>query len=71
MKFTVPMKTPDAMTNAIRRALPRDTTDEDAAAIIDEETVLCDRWFQCGEFVEIAVDTDAMTATVELRRTRP
>jgi len=70
MKFTIHMKTPDAVDYAIRDALPapEDESDEEAywnhEAEWEQVTELCSKWFKHGEAVSIEIDTEAKTATV-------
>lgn len=78
MKFTVTMKDPDTLTDAIADAVKADVkrlglSDRETAALIEirvEEVgdVAC-RWFEYGEYLAVEIDTEAKTCTVlEVRR---
>jgi hypothetical protein len=74
MKFTVSMKCPDALHEAIeeavKKSLPDIGMDDDERDAVAEKRYektkdLCvKQWFQYGEYIDVEVDTDAMTCTV-------
>lgn len=73
MKFTVTMKDPDTLTDAIEEAvreeveamgLPEDEAEALMEARADKVGRLCDRWFEYGEYLQVEIDTEAETATV-------
>ena len=73
MKFTVTFKDPDALDDQIREAVHAEVEDlglskEDAAAIeearYERASADVSKWFKYGEYVTIALDTEADTATV-------
>jgi uncharacterized protein YggE len=74
MKFTVTMKDPDTLHDAIDEAVTEDVAkmeglDEDERqAVIDarKEKVqeLCNKWFEYGEYLRVEIDTEAKTCTV-------
>lgn len=76
MKFTVTMKDPDTLQDAIREAVKNDveaTTagldDEEREAVVEQQRFekvqkVCERWFRYGEYLSVEVDTDAQTCTV-------
>lgn len=63
MKFTVCMKTPDALSYAIESAADEQDCED---FNIDQEEVekLCRKWFKDGETVWLEIDTNAMTCEV-------
>lgn len=74
MKFTVQMKDPDTLHDAIREAVDAELAampglDEDEREAVAEkrrEKVddICRAWFRHGEYLTVEVDTDAKTCTV-------
>ena len=72
MRFTVTMKTPDALEDAIRERAKTMLYDKrnhyDYNDDVDELTrktlSICKNWFKYNESVTIIVDTDAMTCEV-------
>lgn len=64
MRFTVNLKTPDALDLAVKDALQSNEPTlasyelNDAARAIKEA---CAAWFRCGEMVTLEIDTDAGT----------
>lgn len=81
MKFTVTMKDPDVLEDAIERAAEKSVLEEYPTMATKERELLTEvrcevarqvagQWFEYGEYIDVEVDTDAGTATV-LRRGRP
>lgn len=80
MKFTVSMKTPDALERAIYEALSEEseaTQDPETGEYSDTEAVdnkaediknLCKKWFRYNEHVTLEIDTVEQTCTVRSRR---
>lgn len=78
MKFRVTMKDPDTLYDAIQDAVDEQVKEQFAdIPDFDEEDMepvkerrrerigeLCAKWFQYGEYLEVEIDTDAMTCTV-------
>ncbi len=73
MKFTVTMKHPDALHDAIAQAveskvallgLAKDEAVRVAELRAEKVRDVCGKWFHYGELVSIEIDTDAGTATV-------
>lgn len=72
MKFTVTMKDPDtlydAITDAVIDNLPSIEDEEERSAVseIKEEKAreVCKKWFEYGEYLTVEIDTEAETATV-------
>ena len=65
MKFTIYMKTPDAVEYAIENAMDNEVADdEDQYEIRENLKELCSKWFSYGECVGIEIDTDTEIATV-------
>lgn len=73
MKFTVSMKDPDTLQDAIyeavRTQIPIVGLDANELDMIRErraETIaaLCTNWFEWGEYLRVEIDTDAKTCTV-------
>jgi hypothetical protein len=73
MIIKVTMKTPDAMSEAIKdavaREMPVNMDEDERQEMFDErveqaETVLR-QWFRWGEILDISFDTETKTATVE------
>jgi hypothetical protein len=73
MRFTVEMKCPDALDRAIEEAAdgevggPRDSEEHDIKfkAAVEKAKAVSARWFKCGEFIQVTIDTDAGTCVVE------
>lgn len=74
MKFTIYMKTPDAVHFAIERAVANEMEDREFSSEEEREEEVdnlkaelqeqCHKWFRYGESVGIEVDTEAGTAKV-------
>jgi hypothetical protein len=74
MKFTVTMKDPDTLHDAIKDAVEEDLAkieglddgDREALAERREEITrgIASTWFRYGEYLSVEIDTDAMTCTV-------
>lgn len=74
MKFTVTMKDPDVLGEAINRAVERDVAamkeldDDEREAVIEKRkekvAELCAKWFEYGEYLRVEIDTDAKTCTL-------
>lgn len=73
MKFTVHLKDPDslfeALTEAIKEQLEQSGLPEEEQELLKEsryekESDKCQKWVEYGEYYKIQFDTDAMTATV-------
>lgn len=74
MKFTVTMKDPDKLHDAIADAVTADLDKisgldaEDREALFEtrREAVskITSKWFQYGEYLTVEIDTEAKTATV-------
>ena len=74
MKFTVTMKDPDVLHDAIQDAVSEEVAamgieDEDEIESLEEirkERVanICQKWFEYGEYLRVEIDTDAGTCTV-------
>lgn len=74
MKFTVTMKDPDTLHDAIRDAVTREVkamglTDPEEIEALTElraEKVgnACSKWFECGEYLSVEIDTEAGTCVV-------
>lgn len=74
MKFTVTMKDPDTLHDAIDDAVREDVagieglSKEDRAALFetrqDAVRAVARKWFKYSEYVTIEIDTEAKTATV-------
>lgn len=73
MKFTVSMKDPDTLQDAIHEAVEDDLSEKDldeeemeAVGEVREEKIrkLCAKWFEYGEYLRVEIDTDAGTCTV-------
>lgn len=76
VKFTVTMKTPDALESSIKDAVvdsiqedldnERDSTNSDYAIGkgVADTTELCRKWFKYGEVVVLEIDTEKQTCTV-------
>ncbi len=77
MKFTVTMKDPDTLHDAIADAvseavspLSNDADEREAIAEVRREKIneLCSQWFEYGEYLTVEIDTDAGTCVVVPRR---
>lgn len=75
MKFTVTMKDPDTLHDAVKDAVTKDVrallvdTDEQDALIesrIEKEMDKMSKWFEYSEYLSVEFDTKAMTATVQV-----
>lgn len=69
MKFTVRMKTPDALDEAIANALEleligRAVEHEELAELRETMESVADKWFLYGEMVDLEIDTNAGTCKV-------
>ena len=74
MRFTVTMKDPDTLSDAVRDAvkesllklpITQDERDILAETRVETEYGKCRKWFRYGEYLEVEVDTDLMTCTVK------
>ncbi len=74
MKFTVSMKDPDTLHDAIDEAVKSDlaTTglDADEQELLAESrrekiSELCGKWFRYGEYLDVEIDTEAGTCIVK------
>ena len=78
MKFTVSMKDPDCLHDAIREAVSEEVNalkgldEEEGQELVESRAGkvqdLCGKWFGYGEYLVVEVDTDAMTCTVIPRK---
>lgn len=73
MKFTVTVKDPDSLHDALKDALDdelegskysSDVVERIKESRYEEENAKCQKWVEYGEYYRIEFDTDAMTATV-------
>jgi len=71
MKFTVSMKSPDALDDAIKEAVKQYNMggmEEEIETLREmrEEKIkkFCHAWFQYGEYLRVEIDTKANTCTV-------
>lgn len=74
MKFKVTMKDPDTLGDAIDEAVCADIAKipgldgEDREALYENRreavSKITSKWFQCGEYLAVEIDTDARTITV-------
>jgi hypothetical protein len=73
MKFTVSMKTPDALYDAINGAVADEVMELpisveakalEAESRAESVSLLCNKWFQYGEYLCVEIDTEAKTCTV-------
>ena len=74
MKFTISMKDPDTLDDAIRDAVKNELAaivgldDDDREALQErrEESAreIASKWFEYGEYLHVEIDTDANTCTV-------
>lgn len=76
MKISVYLKDPDGFDEAIQEAVKADVaklglTEREAEAVAELRTEAAGKslasWVECGEYVTLEFDTDAMTATVVRR----
>lgn len=75
MKFTVSMKNPDALDDAIRDAVREDIARNDGIAADEVDLLMehrcdkvreaCKQWFEHGEYLTVEVDTEAGTCVVQ------
>lgn len=74
MKFTVTMKDPDTLREAIADAVNIDLCasglEADEQELLGDSrkqkiATLCDKWFWYGEFLAVEIDTEAGTCTVK------
>ena len=71
MKFTVSMKDPDTLHDAIVDAVSetvRDMPEDEREAVMDcrieKAEEICSKWFEWGEYLKVEIDTDAQTCIV-------
>lgn len=74
MKFTVQMKDPDTLSDAIRKAVEEHIkeigiTDRDEIEALSDKRCekvneICSQWFSYGEYLAVEIDTEAKTCTV-------
>ena len=74
MRFTVTMKDPDTLYDAITDAVRASVAeiaglDADEREVVEEERLatvrsIAGKWFEYGEYLTVEIDTDAKTATV-------
>lgn len=75
MKFSVCMKDPDTLHDAVEEAVKAEVSAAFPALDADEQAALCktrcesvrkvcSRWFEYGEYLEVEIDTEAKTCTV-------
>ena len=73
MIFTVTLKTPDALQDAIERAAEdqiggspsNDELDEQYEDLVTDTKNICKKWFEYGEMVSLTIDTEKETCVVE------
>jgi hypothetical protein len=73
MKFTVSMKDPDTLQDAIEEAVKSisvEGVDEEEIELIrehrtEEIRTLCRHWFEYGEYLRVEIDTEAKTCIVK------
>ena len=78
MKFTVSMKDPDTLGDAIDEAVQQDVasveglSDDEREAVEEERGMkvreLCSKWFKYSEYLTVEIDTDAGTCIVQAAR---
>lgn len=78
MKFTVTMKDPDTLRDAIREAvkdnlqsivgLDEDEREQLVGSRTEAIDDLCGRWFAHGEYLTVEIDTEARTCIVMEKR---
>lgn len=73
MKFTVTMKDPDVLHDAIEDAirgeiaklmLPKDEAESLVELLREKLSSVCGKWFEYGEYLRVEIDTEASTCTV-------
>lgn len=73
MKFSVSMKNPDALDDAIVYAVTKSTEGMDISPAErkaiqevrrEEAREICQRWFEYGEYLRVEIDTEAKTCVV-------
>lgn len=67
MKLRVTMKSPDALTDAIRDAIRQyhgEADDGEREQIFDEAYEAASPWFQYGEYLTVEIDTDTGSAHI-------
>lgn len=74
MKFTVTMKDPDTLSDAIDEAVRADIAKIEGLNADDREALfetrregvgkITSKWFRYGEYLTVEIDTEAQTATV-------
>jgi hypothetical protein len=77
MKFTVTMKDPDTLHDAIVEAVKEEVDripaldDDEKEDVTESRTVkvvaICNKWFDYGEYLSVEIDTDAETCVVKPR----
>jgi hypothetical protein len=73
MKFTVCIKCPDALLQAIEKEAeneiggPPDSEENDIAfeELVEKVKKIAGKWFKYGEYIRITIDTDAETCIVQ------
>lgn len=73
MRFTVGLKCPDALERAIEEAAeneiggPIDSEEHDIAfdELVAASKRIAEKWFKCGEYIKVTIDTEAETCIVE------
>lgn len=74
MKFTVSMKDPDtlheAIADAVNTELAGSWLDYDEQGLLADSrkekiNKLCSKWFRYGEYLDVEIDTEAGTCTVK------
>lgn len=77
MKFSVTMKDPDTLHDAITDAVDADVgklglSEEEAERVCelrrDKIQEVCSQWFEYGEYLTVEIDTDSVTAIVVPRK---
>lgn len=74
MKFSVTMKDPDGVYDSLRDAVMRDVGDIEGLSAEERDVMysmrmesvkkLLNKWFSCGEYLTVAIDTEADTCVV-------
>lgn len=74
MRFTVSMKDPDTLDDAINDAVIRSTEGNHDLSPAERKAIqevrreeareVCERWFEYGEYLRVEIDTDAKTCVV-------
>lgn len=73
MRFTVCMKCPDALEQAIEKEAeneingPPDSEEHDIAfsELVEKAKMIAGKWFKYGEYIRVTIDTEAETCVVE------